>query len=265
MYLLHRIIFTGLILISWELNAQVALPTFQAVHYPPVSTGSQTFSYTGSQQTFTVPSGITSITVDMTGGSGGYYGSNTSYYGKGGRVQATLTVTAGATLYIYVGGSASGVTGGYNGGGTTTSTGSSWLGSGGGGASDIRSGGTALTNRIIVAGGGGGGNRDEGVPGHGGGLTGGDAPGNYGGKGGTQSAGGVGYGNQVYGPNGSLGQGGDGTTYSAGSGGGGYYGGSPGGSNGGGGGSSYVTASGSSSITHTQGYNTGNGEITISW
>ena len=70
---------------------------------------------------------------------------------------------------------------------------------------------------------------------------------------------------QVYGPNGSLGQGGDGTTYSAGSGGGGYYGGSPGGSNGGGGGSSYVTASGSSSITHTQGYNTGNGEITISW
>ena len=29
MYLLHRIIFTGLIFISWELNAQVALPTFQ--------------------------------------------------------------------------------------------------------------------------------------------------------------------------------------------------------------------------------------------
>ena len=32
MYLLHRIIFTGLIFISWEIHAQVALPTFQGVH-----------------------------------------------------------------------------------------------------------------------------------------------------------------------------------------------------------------------------------------
>ena len=250
------------------INAQIALPTFQAVQNSQITvavSGLQTFSYTGSQQTFTVPSGVTSISVDMTGGSGGYYQSNTTSYGKGGRVQATLTVISGSTLFIYVGGSGSGVTGGYNGGGTTTPTGSNWRGSGGGGASDIRSGGTALTDRIIVAGGGGGGNGSNGAAGHGGGLTGGDASGRYGGKGGTQSAGGDGYGNQVYGPDGSLGVGGNGTTYAAGSGGGGYYGGSPGGNNGGGGGSSYVTDSGSSNITHTQGYNTGNGEIIISW
>ena len=61
-----------------------------------------------------VSSGVTSITVDMTGGSGGYNGTNTTCYGKGGRVQTTLTVSAGSTLYIYVGGSGSGVTGGYN-------------------------------------------------------------------------------------------------------------------------------------------------------
>ena len=96
MYLLHRIIFTGLIFISWELNAQVALPTFQAVHYPPVSTGSQTFSYTGSQQTFTVPSGITSITVDMTGGSGGYYYNSVTLTSPSGTV---ATVVSTYTAY----------------------------------------------------------------------------------------------------------------------------------------------------------------------
>jgi len=257
-----------LLFFIYSINAQIALPTFQAVHKPHntvAESGTQTFSYTGAQQTFTVSSGVTSITVDMTGGSGGYYETNTTSYGKGGRVQATLTVTSGSTLYIYVGGSGSGVTGGYNGGGTTTPTGSNWRGSGGGGASDIRSGGTALTDRIIIAGGGGGGNSNHGAAGHGGGLTGGDASGSYGGKGGTQSAGGDGYGNAFYGPDGSLGVGGNGTRYAAGSGGGGYYGGSPGGSNGGGGGSSYVTNSGSTDITHTQGYNTGNGEIIISW
>ena len=47
MYLLHKVIFTGLIFIYWELNAQVALPTFQATHYA----GSGLYSF--SSHTFT--------------------------------------------------------------------------------------------------------------------------------------------------------------------------------------------------------------------
>jgi len=41
---------------------------------PLVSFGqSQTFSYTGAPQTFTVPAGVTSITVAAWGGGGDYY------------------------------------------------------------------------------------------------------------------------------------------------------------------------------------------------
>ena len=71
------------------LFAQIALPSFhgaQKAHIATSSSGSQTFSYTGSQQTFTVPSGVTTITIKMwgaQGGSGGYW-SNSSYCGTGG-------------------------------------------------------------------------------------------------------------------------------------------------------------------------------------
>ena len=72
--------------------------------------------------------------------------------GYGGWVQALLSVTAGQTLYIYVGslgfnrGSAS-----FNGGGSAGRYGGS-----GGGATDIRTISGNLTSRLIVVGGGGG-------------------------------------------------------------------------------------------------------------
>ena len=47
MYFLRKVLFTGLIFLSWELNAQVALPTFQATHYA----GSGLYSF--SSHTFT--------------------------------------------------------------------------------------------------------------------------------------------------------------------------------------------------------------------
>ena len=47
MYLLHRIIFTGLIFIFWDLNAQVALPTFQGALF------SDPGLYSFSSHTFT--------------------------------------------------------------------------------------------------------------------------------------------------------------------------------------------------------------------
>ena len=76
----------------------------------------QTFNYTGSVQTFTVPACVTSLTVDVSGAKGGASG------GNGGRVQGAMSVTPGEVLNIYVGGMGgahvTNSAGGYNGGGT---------------------------------------------------------------------------------------------------------------------------------------------------
>ena len=90
-----------LILLSFccIINAQIALPTFQGVHKPHASayeSGSQTFSYTGAQQTFTVPSGVSTITIQAYGAQGT---NGNSPGGLGGYVVGDLTVTAGNTLY----------------------------------------------------------------------------------------------------------------------------------------------------------------------
>ena len=64
----------------------------------------KTFSYTGSLQTWTVPDGVSSIEVDGYGGMGGH--GSSSWNGRGGfggRLQATISVTAGNTINIYVG------------------------------------------------------------------------------------------------------------------------------------------------------------------
>ncbi len=112
---------------------------------------SVTFNYTGGQQSWTVPAGVFSITVDMEGAEGSR---NTNYNnrgGFGGKAVATVAVTPGQTIYIYVGGwpGNSQSSGGYNGGGNqfySTSYACS-----GGGATDIRIGGTGTNNRVLVA------------------------------------------------------------------------------------------------------------------
>ncbi|NTW32790.1 MAG: hypothetical protein HGB12_09220 [Bacteroidetes bacterium] len=235
------------------------------------SSGNQTFSYTGASQTFTVPSCVTSITVDASGASG-------KAGGYGGRVQTTLSVTTGETLNIYVGGTTSNASGGFNGGGTAG--GGTYNRGGGGGASDIRRGGTALSNRVVVAGGGGGGG--DAVYGNGGqngdtGYTCASVCGG-GGVGATQSGGGAGGSangsGSVAGSAGGTptqdqgGNGGYGNWVGGGGGGGGYYGGGGGGGSqvsnggGGGGGSSYSSGTGT---TYTSGYQTSSGQIIISW
>ena len=197
-----------------------------------------TFSYTGAEQTFDVPTGTTSITVDGYGGMGGHGASDlNSRGGLGGRVQTTISVTPGTTLYIYVGGAGGDTTvnpgtgyeasfnpysagngqGGFNGGtqGGQTSAGA------GAGATDVRFGGNALSNRIYVSGGGGGGGNQRrnsqpgGDGGHGGGTTGG--AGSKGGAGGTNQS----SSDLTRGPNASGGGagGGGGTSSSGGSGG----------------------------------------------
>jgi len=121
-----------------------------------------TFASTGYEQCYTVPVGVTSVHVTSTGapGAGG---------GNGGRVTRDLDVTPGQTLYVEVGGTGSGTSGGFNGGG---GGGSSLNGSGlgGGGGSDVRTcsasacalvpspygSGFDVDDRLLVAGGGGG-------------------------------------------------------------------------------------------------------------
>ncbi|MEI6565417.1 MAG: YDG domain-containing protein, partial [Verrucomicrobiota bacterium] len=236
--------------------------------------GSQNFNYNGGVQTFTVPAGVTSLTIDAYGAQGANNGSSGGY---GGRSQGTLSVSPGQVISIYVGGQS-----GYNGGGAR-GTGGSWPGVNGGGATDLRVGGTALSNRVLVAGGGGGGGSSgsswSAYAGGAGGLTGGGGGGCCGSPmagGGTQSGGGVagydcgscGYGGTV----GALGSGGTGSaacnSYGAGSGGGGgYYGGGGGatcGSGGsGGGGSSYI--GGVTGGATTTGARSGDGQVQISW
>ena len=242
-----------------------------------VVSGTQTFSYTGSGQTFTVPAGCTSITVDLLGAKGGN-GQNGSTAGDGGRVQGIVPVVPGQILNINVGGSGSdcGIcpSGGFNGGGGT-SAGSSQQAGTGGGASDIRISPYALADRLFVAGGGGGGgySGSSANGGGGGGLTGlsGSTWNVYpAGTGGSQIAGGTGGNgsswNQPSGGNGVSGVGGNGQGWSGGGGGGGggYYGGGGGFISGGGGGSSYSTST-ATNVVHSQGYNAGNGQIVLTW
>ncbi|MET8627298.1 glycine-rich protein [Kitasatospora sp. NPDC004669] len=225
-----------------------------------------TFVFTGAEQTFTVPNGVTQVDVTATGAGGGVEDNGVGG-GRGAQVSGTLTgLSGGQTLYVEVGGAPTAgspcagsaqCTGGFNGGGSTR------FGGGGRGASDIRTqpSTTPLTttdSRLVVAAGGGAGwagqctgspGGDAGQPGTNATCNGGD-----GGGAGTSTHGGAGgTGGGVFGgAPGTLGVGGrgggPGASVTGGGGGGGYYGGGGGninpfvtpseGGGGGGGGSS---------------------------
>jgi hypothetical protein len=241
---------------------------------------SETFSYTGSEQTWTVPSDVTEVTAKCYG-AGGDTGGSSNVPGTGGYGEKTFDVSPGETLYIYVGGAASGNSGGWNGGGDGSST-SNENGGGGGGGSDVRQGGNTLSDRVTIAAGGGGAggvyDNTYGDGGDGGGDSGqngeiGDSSSSNageGGGGGTQSSGGPAGADDdgtVNATSGSLGSGGTGSSQDGrggAGGGGGYYGGGGGGAGtngggGGGGGSSLGTTT-----TVGGGYD-GNGEVVIEY
>ena len=245
-----------------------------------------TFSPTGSEDTFVVPDGVSSVHVVATGAPGAV-GNNGGSAGRGATVIGDLTVTPGDTLYVNVGGAPTvGGTsacysdfdciGGFNGGGGGSDA---FFAGGGGGASDVRTVSRdqdgSLVSRLIVAGGGGGSGQGaacvfppQPMGGAGGdaGSFGGDGlgcdtDGSTGGGAGTQSDGGVG--GEPFGTSGALGQGGDGGPGGddSGGGGGGYYGGGGGGSSvpsdddltlsaagGGGGGSNLVPEGGTATL-----------------
>jgi len=127
----------------------------------------ESFSYTGSEQTYDVPSGVSEVTVrcwGAGGGSGHNYNASDEPGGTGGYAESKVSVSGGETLYVYVGGqggnggNGSVGSGGWNGGapgGDGPYDGAH--GGGGGGASDVRQNGNSTSDRVIVAGGGGGG------------------------------------------------------------------------------------------------------------
>src|SRR5688572_19073797 len=158
---------------------------------------SQDFGPTGAPQTFLVPDGVFSITVEAFGAAGGDgqdADTDQGIGGLGGVATAEICVTPGETLQVNVGGAGGDGTGGVEegsvedevaaptasteapaepaGGGEVSAAvaGSGGFngggnggdttadpGGGGGGASDVRRGAFTLADRLIVAGGGGGG------------------------------------------------------------------------------------------------------------
>ncbi len=247
------------------------------------------FDYTGEEQTWTVPAGVTSIFVDLRGASGGVNneGGTPDVYndieGFGGRLVGTIPVTPGDVIFINAGGAGNtgiGGAGGFNGGANGGAGFDFYGGGGGGGASDIRIGGNALANRKMVAGGGGGEGLNYFAGGDNGG-NGGDLVGMNGtsgggeldtpGAGGTQVSGGAGGSAAIYGffylngSDGGFGFGGAGGADGAGGGGGGgYYGGGGAVWAGGGGGSNYADPS-ATGVFHTQGFQSGNGLVIIQY
>lgn len=135
-----------------------------------ISDGSSStiFDYTGGDQSYTVPSSVTTISVKLwgAGGGGGYNRSTVTTVGLGGSggfVSGDITVTPGETLTIIVG---QGGIGGqsyannsaipssfYGDGGLGGSAGLTYFGGSGGGRAEIARSGTSLA----IAGGGGGG------------------------------------------------------------------------------------------------------------
>ena len=251
------------------------------------SGGSVDFIYTGGAQTWTVPEGVTAITLDGQGAGGGTAangtGTSAGTGGAGSRCAGDFSVTPGDVITIYVGGRGgtgsglTGGTGGYHGGAAGGASGGGGFtpggGGGGGGATEFYMAGTLLT----AAGGGGGGSGAFVSGGGNNGANGDTSAGNVtaggtGGLKGTRFAGGVG--GATDGHDGTLGSGGAGGVEDAGGGGGGggFYGGGGGGGSaagraaaGGGGGGSY--SGGSNNVVSPGGGGAAahDGAASISW
>ena len=257
------------IVVSADSAACSALVTYSDPTTNATGIQSDTFFFTGSAQTWTIPANVMSLNVRLWGAEGSKAADRlptNSAGGLGGYAAGDLAVMPGQVLTINVGGQGDSLgNGGFNGGGNggSGSAGGSCFGGpagGGGGASDLRLGGTTLGNRVAVAAGGGGAGRDYcngscqpcgcgGGGGGAGGLTGGSGAAGYNcgfgyagqavnlGGGATASTGGAGGpsdgGSGNPGLAGAIGIGGTGANgnydVAGGGGGGGYYGGGGGG------------------------------------
>jgi hypothetical protein len=210
------------IYIADETTTLQRLSTYNTLTIEQAGATAQVFYYTGVNQSYTVPAGIYSIYVQMSGAGGGP-GSAGGTGGKGGITYGYLAVTPGQVLTILIGqGGSTSIGGTTVGGGGNGSTANSYTGGQGGGRTAIIISGVDY----VVAGGGGGAGSSSGSPangGDGGGLTGGTGvnAGGTAGTGGTQTTGGTGFNAGTSGVGGN----GNGNQTGGGGGGGGYYGG----------------------------------------
>lgn len=256
---------------------------------------SKEFNYTGGTQAFTVPvTGTYKLQVWGAQGGTGYGNGYSVAGGLGGYSYGNVSLSAGQTIYVVVGGQGGGMGsqyGGYNGGGNGGYPGNGTIvqsAGGGGGATHIGTFNSVLSSRgstsglYIVAGGGGGGTGvlDGGyhvtnAGGTGGGTSGGAGTSAAGG--GTQSSGGARGWEMVwetdadgdeycwerYAYPGSFGKGGAGVEAWGAGGGGGLYGGGGSANGSGGGGSGYI--GGVSSGSTANGQRSGHGYAIISY
>ena len=103
-----------IILSGWSFSAQAQTSTYGYIS-------------PGVPQTYTVPVNVTAVTITLQGGRGGFNSEEATYPDRGGYgacVPATIQVTPGQVLNLYVGGA---------GGNRTTTTGGGRRGNGGGG------------------------------------------------------------------------------------------------------------------------------------
>ena len=220
------------------------------------------FTYSGAQQTFTVPEGVTTLDATLLGAS------STAPTSGGGQATGTVAVTPGETLTVTVGqestqSSVASFGGGGPGAGVPAGC-TRLCGTGGGGMSALWDGTpNVAANALLVAGGGGGTGGGPSFGGAGGGLSGGTGAG--GALGGSQTVGGQGgtsaCANGVSGSQFTGGQGAGGTN-GGGGGGGGWFGGGggycatgTGVAGAGGGGSSYISGPGVTNGATTAGVN----------
>jgi hypothetical protein len=247
----------------------------------PCGTTTQTFNYTGSIDTWTVPAGVTSVTIETRGAQGGYNTNSTTSSGLGAIMIGTFSVVPGTQLKILVGQQPSASAGNGGGGGTFVTDMSNnplIIAGGGGGSSQStdspdKHGQAGTSGGNGAAGGGMGGTAGSGggigasgfQSGAGGGLLTNGADGWSGGTGGLAFISGGSGGTTNAPANGGFGGGGSGSSYVVGGGGGGYSGGGSGGNSTagvGGGGGSYNAGT---SQNNTGGANSGNGLVIISY
>jgi len=223
----------------------------------------------GTLQTWTVPAGVTQVTIEAAGAQGGgiaYTGWGTRTPSKGAKIKGTISVTPGQAFTILVG--QSGSTGSYSGGGgggsfITTQNLPLLIAGGGAGTSyyDPLTGGQITEN---------GGGSESGTNGNGGGCSNGSSAGGGFYSNGTSSSaeGGKSFISGAFGGNAGF----NGSSGGYGGGGGSYYdlsGGAGGGYSGGGGYYNSVGGGGSynsgSNQNNQAGTNSGNGYVIISW
>ena len=167
------------------INAQIALPTFQAVHKPHTAEASSLYDFTTHTFTncgatgregptlanckssydvswedntdyFNVTNGIQywtvpetgTYTIEVWGARGGYSGYNTSVYGKGTKMKSDHNLTKGEIIKILIG----------QPGSVNSATNYQYNSSGGGGSFVWKSG---ASSPLVVAGGGGGGSKEK--------------------------------------------------------------------------------------------------------